>query len=542
MIDRYITNFKLKSTVEKFDIIIVGSGIAGLISAYYIPPQFKVGLFTKDKIEESNTYYAQGGIAVALAPDDSSELHFRDTILAGADFNEEKIVRIVVEEGIERVRDLIKLGVNFDKKNGLSFTQEAAHSRRRIIHAHGDATGYEVACTLIKIIKDKENIRLFDNHMLIDILTHDNQAYGCVFLNSKTNEISIYLSSYIILATGGAGQLYLHTTNPLIATGDGIVSAFRAGARIMDLEFFQFHPTVLKIDAPQRFLISEAVRGEGGRLINSYGERFMFNYHPLGELAPRDIVTRAIYFEILETQKDVYLDLRPIGENRIKRRFPNIYKKCLEYGIDITKDLVPISPAAHYFMGGIETDEYGRTSIRNLYACGEVACTGLHGANRLASNSLLEGLVFGKRCVDAILNDNPSLILEHEENINFKEVENDELLKEKIQKLKTLMWDKVGIIREESKLKEGEKEIIDLMEEIKGIYMKNRSFFEYKNMLTLSLLMIKSVILRKESRGAHFRIDYPTSKQEWKKHIIWEKGKEVIYREINSPPSFKKDH
>lgn len=296
MIERFISPFSEKDFEKEYDLIIVGSGIAGLISAYYAPENFKIALFSKDRLEESNTYYAQGGIAVALNPEDSPELHYKDTLNAGADFNEEKIVKIVVQEGIERVKDLIKLGVNFDKIDGLSFTKEAAHSKRRIIHAQGDATGYEVARTLINTVKSRKNINIYESHMLIDLLTYEDEVYGGVFFDTKERKIRIFTSKYIILATGGAGQLYLHTTNPLTATGDGIATAFRAGARIMDLEFFQFHPTSLDVDSPQRFLISEAVRGEGAYLLNAFGERFMLNYHPLAELAPRDVVTRAIFF------------------------------------------------------------------------------------------------------------------------------------------------------------------------------------------------------------------------------------------------------
>lgn len=532
-----------KRDVEKtYDLVIVGSGIAGLIAAYYAPQKLKIALFSKDTLQESNTYYAQGGIAVALNPDDSPELHYKDTISVGAGFNEEKIVKIVVEEGIERVKDLIKMGIKFDKNNGLSFTREAAHSRRRIIHAHGDATGCEVATVLIEIIKQRDNIDIYENHMLLDILANENKAYGATFLDVKTKKIKIFLSKYLILATGGAGQIYLHTTNPLTATGDGIAAAYRAGARVMDLEFYQFHPTSLDIDLTQRFLISEAVRGEGAYLLNSYGERFMLNYHPLAELAPRDIVTRAIFLEMLETQNKIYLDLRPIGERKIKERFPTIYKKCLEYGIDITRELVPVSPAAHYFMGGVETDEFGRTSLKNLYACGEVACTGLHGANRLASNSLLEGLVFGKRCIDAISNDNPS-----ENNLNLKEftlIKKEyplEKIKEKMLHLKNVMWEKVGIMRDEENLNKAKDTIEKLLEEFQNIFINDKTFFEFKNMILVSYLIANSALLRKESRGSHFRIDYPTSKDEWKKHIIWEKEKEVIYCEINSLPSFKKN-
>lgn len=544
MIERFIAPFSPEDLDKKYDLIIIGSGIAGLIAAYYAPEKFKIALFSKSKLEESNTYYAQGGIAVALNKDDSPELHFKDTLNAGAGFNEEKIVKIVVEEGIERVKDLIKIGVKFDRNNGLSFTREAAHSRRRIIHAHGDATGYEIATVLIRVIKERKNIDIYENHMLLDILTNEDIAIGATFLDTQQEKIKVFLSKFLILATGGAGQLYLHTTNPLTATGDGIASAYRAGARVMDLEFYQFHPTSLDVDSQQRFLISEAVRGEGAFLLNSYGERFMLNYHPLAELAPRDIVTRAIFLEMLETQKKIYLDLRPIGDKKIIDRFPNIYKKCLEYGIDITKSLIPVSPAAHYLMGGVETDEFGRTNIKNLYACGEVACTGLHGANRLASNSLLEGLVFGKRCIETIVNDenssNYQKLKKFNKSSNKVEYSLDEI-KNKISYLKKIMWEKIGILRDEKNLIEAKNEIENLLISFQNIFVQNKKFFELKNMLLVSSLMVKSAILRKESRGSHFRIDYPTSKEEWRKHIIWEKEKEVIYCEINSLPSFKKN-
>lgn len=519
-----------------FDIIIIGSGVAGLTSAFYSPENYKVALFTKDRLEESSTYYAQGGIAVALNKDDSPLLHYQDTLKAGAEFNEENIVKIVVEEGIDRIKDLMRIGVNFDRSNGLEFTKEAAHSRRRILHAHGDSTGFEIARTLISVIKNKENISIFENYFLVDLIKERNKVVGGIFLNDK-NEIEIVYSKYTILATGGAGQIYLYTTNPKTSTGDGLAIAYRVGARLMDLEFFQFHPTALKIDLPQRFLISEAVRGEGGILKNYYGERFMLNYHPHGELAGRDIVTRAIYLEMLETERDIYLDFRPIGERRIKKRFPNILKTCKEYGFDITKEPIPVEPAGHYFMGGIETDEWGRTSIKNLYACGECACTGLHGANRLASNSLLEGLVFGKRCIQAILQDEPS----YTNNLKLEKLEEKKIsLSFDKKELKKLMWENVGILRMGEKLKRVLKILEGWVREIDG-FIPDKELLELKNMTLISYLMTKSALLRKESRGAHFRIDFPTMKDEYRKHIIIEKDKEVIYRDVNSPASFKKN-
>jgi len=520
-----------------FDVIIIGSGVAGLISAFYSPANLKVGLFTKGSLEESSTYYAQGGIAVALNNDDSPELHFEDTINAGAGLNEENIVKIVVEEGIERIKDLISAGVKFDRVNGLEFTKEAAHSRKRIIHARGDSTGLELAKTLISIIKEKSNISIFEKYFLIDLVLDNDKAIGGIFLNEK-DEVELVYAKYVILATGGAGQIYPYTTNPITSTGDGIAIAYRAYASIMDLEFYQFHPTALKVDLPQKFLISEAVRGEGGILVNGYGERFMLNYHPQGELAPRDIVTRAIYLEMLETEKDIFLDFRPIGKSKIKRRFPNILRVCKQYGFDITKDLIPIEPSAHYLMGGIETDEWGRTRIKNLYACGEVACTGLHGANRLASNSLLEGIVFGKRCITAISQDlssnniNTSIkLIEKSPNISFTKKD-----------LRELMWNNVGILREEKRLKDAVKILEIWNKELEGTFIKNREFLELKNMVLVSYLTAKSALLREESRGAHFRIDYPITKEEWRKHIIWQKGEEVIFRDVNSPPSFKRNN
>ncbi|PNV78764.1 MAG: L-aspartate oxidase, partial [Dictyoglomus turgidum] len=505
-------------------------------SAFYSPENYKVGLFTKDRLEESSTYYAQGGIAVALSKDDSPKLHYEDTLKAGADFNEENIVKIVVEEGIERIKDLINIGVNFDKSNGLEFTKEAAHSRRRILHAHGDSTGLEIAKTLILVIKNKENISIFENYFLVDLIKEKNKVVGGIFLNDK-NELEIVYSKYTILATGGAGQIYLCTTNPKTSTGDGLAIAYRAGARLMDLEFYQFHPTALKVDLPQRFLISEAVRGEGGILKNYYGERFMLNYHPQGELAPRDIVTRAIYLEMLETERDIFLDFRPIGERKIKRRFPNILKTCKEHGFDITKEPIPVEPAAHYFMGGIETDEWGRTSVKNLYACGEVACTGLHGANRLASNSLLEGLVFGKRCIQAICQDEPS----YSKSFKIEKLEERKIsLSFDKKELKKLMWENVGILRMGEKLERALKILEEWVREVDR-FILDKEFLELKNMTLVSYLITKSALLREESRGAHFRIDFPITKKEWRKHIIWEKEKEVIYRDVNSPPSFKEN-
>jgi len=540
--ERFLVNFSKENVKGEYDIIIVGSGVAGLTAALYAPSNFRVAIFSKGKLNDGSTYYAQGGIAVALGPDDAVEFHIQDTLYSGVGLNEKSIVEKTIKEGIERVKDLISLGVKFDKTDGnLDLTEEGAHSKRRIIHAGGDATGKELETALIRIVSRRSNVKIFENYDLIDLTTNGNTVVGGAFLNSS-NKVEIFLSRYFILATGGAGQLYQNTTNPDGIVGNGLSIAFRAGARLMDLEFYQFHPTTLKVPLQRKFLISEAVRGEGGVLLNKYGERFMSNYSELSDLAPRDIVARAVLSEAKRTNAGIFLDFSSIGETRIHERFPTIYATCQEFGFDITKAPIPIEPAAHYFMGGIETDELGRTSLENLFACGEVACTGLHGANRLASNSLLEGLVFGKSCIEAILADSSTgnnVVFDGSNELTFIEKPDLSFSHKDIQQL---MWNNVGIMRSGDGLGNALVIIEKWQKEIKGIFSQSKHFLELKNMLTAAHLMTFAPSTREESRGAHFRLDFPDTKTEWLKHIVLDKSREVIYRDVNTEASFKRNH
>ncbi|WP_025700112.1 L-aspartate oxidase, partial [Paenibacillus durus] len=404
MIPQYLVDFDLRElpTVET-DCIVIGSGIAGLFTAIKASEDRRVVMITKKSLMESNTRYAQGGIAAVIAEDDSPLYHRQDTLMAGAGLCSSAAVDALVNEGPYGVRELIRLGTLFDKENGvLALTQEGAHSHRRILHANGDATGYEIVRALVQQVLEHHNIEVWDDHYVIDLVTEDGECVGA--LVQKPNGERLFLKgAATVLCSGGAGQLYRYTTNPEIATGDGVAIAYRAGAHIRDMEFIQFHPTALSYPGAPRFLISEAVRGEGAVLRNIRGERFMERYHELLELAPRDIVARAIVSEMEETKSTfVYLDITHESAEMVKRRFPTIYETCIGYGLDITSDWIPVAPAAHYMMGGIKTDLNGESSVPRLFACGEVSSTGVHGANRLASNSLSEAVVFGQRIVERI--------------------------------------------------------------------------------------------------------------------------------------------
>lgn len=379
--------------VNQTEILILGSGIAGLYASLKLKGEYQVTIITKSRITESNTEHAQGGIAVALNVDDSPGVHIEDTLKAGAGLCNIEAVKIMAEKGPECVRDLINLGTEFDRVNNeLDFTREAAHSKNRVLHALGDATGGEIERALVEVVQKSSGIRVEENTFVIDLLREADQSIaGALVYNEDNKKMEAWLAKAVVLATGGIGQLYKYTTNPEVATGDGLAAAYRAGAELMDMEFVQFHPTALLLPGAPSFLISEAARGEGAKLVNHQGERFMENISGK-ELAPRDVVARAIWSQMKTGQ--VYLDFTFASIQRLEERFPKISKTCLQYGIDITKTPVPIGPAAHYMMGGIKVNNGGETNLPNLYACGECACSGLHGANRLASNSLLDGLVF----------------------------------------------------------------------------------------------------------------------------------------------------
>lgn len=525
---RYLMPFNTDQTEKVVtDFLVVGSGIAGLFAALKASEMGQVVLLAKRELFQCNTEYAQGGIAAAIAKEDSPRLHMEDTLKAGAGLCDHVTTNILVEEGPNRVKELILLGTHFDRQGEeISLTREAAHSKRRILHAKGDATGEEIRESLVRKIIINENITVLENTFVVDLLTDKGCCYGANTIQGVTGKQTLYLARATILATGGAGHLFLNTTNPEVATGDGVAIAYRAGVTLKDMEFIQFHPTALDIPGAPRFLISEAVRGEGAYLRNSKGNRFMLDYHEQAELAPRDIVARAIVAELhKEDIEQVYLDLTHLDVTKMRKRFPNIYQTCLKYGIDFTKDYIPISPAAHYMMGGIRTDHFGATNIKHLYACGEVACTGVHGANRLASNSLLEAVVFAGRVIMALSETSHLLNLEDLKNVHIKYEENqppaiDVFTSQLKTKVRMLMWEHGGISREKENLQQGISGIKSLKPYLQ-LYFSEMAGIELQNMIMLAELILKSALVREESRGGHYRVDFPMrDDKHWQKHIV----------------------
>lgn len=508
---------------EHVDFIVVGSGVAGLRAAIALAEAGKVLVLAKQEVTESATHYAQGGIAVALSDEDEISLHFQDTISAGDGIVNADAAHVLVEEGPHRIQELIDWGTQFDRKGTkLTFTREAAHSRDRILHAHGDSTGREIGRALYAKASTLKNILFCEFEFSSTLHLQAGRACG-VNLISGAGEAHIVRCCSVLLATGGAGNVYTNTTNPAVATADGIAMAYRAGAEISDMEFVQFHPTALYVKNAPRFLLSEALRGEGGVLRNAELHRFMPKYHEMGELAPRDVVARAIAHELEVCRlKDpvVYLDLTHLKEDHIKARFPRIYQTCLQYNVDITVDLIPIRPAAHYLMGGVRTDLFGRTSLPGLYAAGETACTGVHGANRLASNSLLEGLVFGARA-------GATMQGELDEGLGKAGVsraaaaagEQHADAEPLIQEIQQLMWNNVGIVRTRQGLSEALQQLQAW--EARVPTPVSRRHCEAGNIHTAALLITRSALARLESRGAHYRTDYPAHDDvKFKKHSL----------------------
>lgn len=510
-------------------ILIVGGGIAGLRAALTAGQFAEVEVLTKGKIGETATEKAQGGIAAAIDQiKDSTEHHFEDTLEAGAGLCDERAVRVLVEEGVDRVRELIEMGARFDRAEtegggGFALALEGAHKHRRILHA-GDSTGLEIEKTLAGRVMAEKKVKIFQQTVSLDFLMENGRAAGVTALDLKTNTFKTFSADAVIMATGGVCQTYLYTTNPLFATGDGVSMAYRAGCVLTDMEFVQFHPTSLvhskefeDLIALPQFLISEAVRGEGGRLLNQKGERFV------PELAPRDVVSRAIFDEMRKEGTDhVFLSLASLDPLKIKNRFPLIYKTCLERGLDITRDPIPVSPAAHYFMGGIKTDIEAKTNIPGILAAGECASTGVHGANRLASNSLLEGLVFGHR---AALSAHSALRTPHSEiNPKFPSLK-PKLKPAEIQRykliIKTAMWNGTGIIRSRESLTSVLHKL-EMIEKDLSFDPNSAEEIEVKNMLLVAKLITKAALDREESRGAHFRSDFPrTDDLNWKRHLVY---------------------
>lgn len=509
------------------DVLIIGGGLAGLSAALHLDSGLDVMVVCKKTFRECNSARAQGGIACPLAPGDSVESHVRDTLAAGAGLSREKVVREVIVGSFAAIEELEKLGVRFTRDDGQHFYdlgREGGHSHRRILHA-GDVTGAELLRVLLKEVASRRNCRLVPGLMAVDLITTGwlglrgaNRCVGAYFLEPKTGDILAVRCDALVLATGGAGKVYLYTSNEDTATGDGIAMAWRCGLPIMNLEFVQFHPTCLFHPEAKSFLISEAVRGEGAVLVTAAGERFMPKYHPRGELAPRDVVARAIDRELkVSGQPCVYLDITHKPESFLRARFPNIYATCLKYGYDMARDRIPVVPAAHYFCGGVEAEADGRTRMPGLYACGETACTGLHGANRLASNSLLEALVCGRKTGcrisrdlhglrgvrvsipdweygDAVPSDE-AIVVEH----NWNEV-------------RTCMWDYVGIVRSNKRLERAHRRLLNLRREIRAYYLDylvTADVLELRNIADVGHLVVRSARMRQESRGLHYNLDHP---------------------------------
>jgi L-aspartate oxidase len=522
------------------DFIVVGTGVAGLRAALEIAGAgARVVALTKERADESNTEYAQGGVAVALAEDDAASLHEEDTTGAGAGVCDAEAVRVLVREGRAYMRELIEWGAEFDREGGqLLFTREAAHSRRRILHAGGDATGREIVRALLTRARAQALIEFVPHAATESLIVEDGRCAGVSFLDPLTRSPRELRARAVILATGGVGALYLHTTNPAVATGDGMAMAYAAGAEVADMEFVQFHPTALNVEGAPRFLLSEAMRGEGGVLRNADGKRFMPRYHERAELAPRDVVTRAIVSEMERTAtRTVFLDMTALAHAFVRRRFPGIYETCRRFGLDITREPVPVAPAAHYIMGGVRTDLTGRTTLAGLYAAGEVACTGVHGANRLASNSLLEGLVFGARAGSAAVTDHAddTLMLKREAGGATKDdgvTKDDDATIEAPaatvgtnaapvgevalavrKRVRRLMWERVGILRSRQSLQRALAEF----EQIGRARLRAPS----RNFLTVATLIARAALWREESRGAHYRVDFPQRDDtRWRVHSI----------------------
>jgi L-aspartate oxidase len=514
--------------MNHYDYIIVGSGIAGLYIALLAIERGSVLILTKGSIDDCNTKYAQGGIAVAMGKDDSPELHFKDTMAAGDGLCDAEAVRILTDEAADCIADLINSGVPFDTLDGeITLTREAAHTVPRIMHAGGDATGEHIEVTLSRRVRSTPT-KILENCLACEILVQNGKVTGVRSLDCRTGSVEEYHCQFLILATGGAGKLFKYTTNSDVVTGDGITLAFEAGAEISDIEFFQFHPTVLRLPGVAPFLISEAVRGEGGILRNVEGHRFMPDYVAEAELAPRDIVARSIVYEMKKTHSDrVFLDVTHLPPRLITTRFPHIYRFCLDHGLDITKGLIPVAPAAHYLMGGVKVNSWGETNIPGLFAVGETACTGVHGANRLASNSLLESVVFSKRVVQRTEMIAPPRHCEErsDEAISYC-LPHRELLPKvphlNLPKLQSLMWDKVGIIRSGKSLEEAAN-ILATWESLLS-QPSDRPSYELNNLVLCARLMTEAALLRKESRGAHFRTDFPQASPEWQRHIVFRKN------------------
>jgi len=512
----------MKPSLRTADYLVIGSGVAGLRAATELADGGRVVVITKDRFSESSTEYAQGGVAVVMSDEDEVGIHYRDTLRAGAGLCRADAVRTLVEEGPDRIMELIAWGAKFDREGGvLAFTREGAHSRRRVLRAKGDSTGREIQRVLVRKVRTFRSITKLDHGFTIDLLVEDGRCTGALIVHR--GRLIAYRARAVVLATGGIGQVYSRTTNPGVATGDGVAIAARAGAVIEDMEFVQFHPTSLYVPGAPQFLLSEAMRGEGAVLRNNRGQAFMARYHDDADLAPRDVVSRAILSEMVRTgAKHVFLDLTHLDRRFVRRRFPRIYATCLRFDVDITRELVPVSPAAHYAMGGVKTDLTGQTSVPGLFAAGEVACTGVHGANRLASNSLLEGLVYGARAGKAALADGSARKPPGRRlagiDVRLEEPGRPHRVEEIRQNIRRLMWEKTGIIRCSTSLSEASDRLRS-WEDWRMRTSTDQRELELKNMLTVGGLTTAAALRRENSVGAHYRSDYPEKTPGWRKHL-----------------------
>jgi L-aspartate oxidase len=523
----------------KTDYLVIGTGLAGLAFALKMAKHGNVIILSKTKSDQTNTNWAQGGIAAVYEESDSFEKHIQDTLTAGGGLCREEIVKNVIEQAPDRIQDLIQWGVEFDLQNdkSIDLTREGGHSKRRILHVK-DYTGAAIQKSLLKTVHNHPNIKILENHFAIDLLidkkidpliTTPSRVVGAYVFDNENKKVNPILAKVTCLASGGAGKIYLYTSNWAGATGDGIAMASRAGCRVSNLEMMQFHPTCLYHPDARNFLISEAIRGEGGELINHKGEKFMKKYHKLGSLAPRDAVALAIDSEIKLSGKEcVYIDITHKSKEYLMDRFPVIYQKCTEYGIHMEKDPIPVVPAAHYLCGGIQIDQYGKTDLTALFAIGETACSGLHGANRLASNSLLECLAFAHNSSEYIIhhkNEFPMTELEPTEWIDSHNEDKDEMIMitHMWEEIRRLMWNYVGIVRSNKRLDRAEHRLDNLMNEVKDYYWNfkmHTDILELRNLALVARLTVKSALKRKESRGVHYNLDYPEQLPEAKDTII----------------------
>lgn len=519
--------------ILEFDTVVIGSGLAGLSAAYHAARFGTVAIVTKSQLDTSNSYYAQGGIAAAIADDDSPEQHLRDTLVTGRGICDRDAVEVLVNEGRERVLDLIKLKMPFDKENGnFVLGLEGGHSKRRILHAGGDATGKELTCFKLGLVKKTNNIQVFEYFAAVKLIQNNKTVQGVQAYDFSNQENIVFKTASVIMATGGLSRIFERSTNPHTATGDGIALAYEAGAQIADLEFIQFHPSALYVPNKEAYLISEAVRGEGAWLLNHEGERFMKDIHPLAELAPRDVVAYSIFRQIQKSgKKHIFLSLKHLDKQKINNRFGNISRHLKEFGFDMTSDLLPISPAAHYMVGGVRTNLDAETNISGLFVCGEVASTGVMGANRLASNSLLECLVFGKRASEKAAKQKPlNAVLELPEPVHV-DTKNEDMFLKYQNEMAAIMSDKLGIVRNKTSLEQA----MLRFSEIENSFDENSreyNILKIKNTAAICKLITKAALIREESRGGHIREDFQKENPDFKVHIIQEKGKEVKFENV----------